>query len=116
MKAKTALRKMAKDNFIGEKKDDQLAALVCWGALEIGPRKEDHPKVSAWISEAMKLTPGDKKKIAEFWDNLSSGGAIKKDKIYFGGGEDAGMEFALLINIAQGYIKMTHSPKKESKK
>jgi hypothetical protein len=107
MKATTFLRNLKKDNMIGENRDDELAALVCFGALDIGPQKKK--EVSKWINETVPLTSDDKKKIKTFWDNLSSGGAIEKGKVYFGGGKDAGIEFALLINIAHGYVGMTHS-------
>ena len=120
LSAKQTLKELIENNVIGggvgEDKnivEEMIASLVVVGSLRFGCYKKSKEKIISWINEVIDMTP--KKQQSYFnscWRNLEKNGVFKKGKIYANfDGESDGVEFALLICIAQGYVERTVSHK-----
>lgn len=108
--AKKLLGDFEKDNLISiEKIEEDIASLVVAGSLQFGCYQKSKEKIVSWINEVIDMT--QKKTINHFnkcWRNLEKNGVFKKGKIYANfDGECDGLEFSLLIGIAQGLLERT---------
>ena len=108
LSAKKFLLMFEKDNLISiENIEEDIASLVIAGALQFGCYEKSKEKIVSWINEVIDMT--QKKTITYFnkcWRNLEKNRVFKRGKIYANfNGECDGVEFSLLICIAQGYVE-----------
>jgi len=86
--------KAVKENFVSEK--DKKVFLYCWSLLKYGWKKHKQ------IAKELNLT----KKADRWFDNLKKSGYIVEDgKIAINLGKYADIEFAIMMSVAEGYIK-----------
>ena len=106
--AKEWLELFKEENFIDVNNwKETIPALMIVGALQFGTTEEAKKKMMNWIG--LKYVWGMKQKVLYFfrcWERLVENGVFKDGKVYANfDGEDAHIELALLITVAQGYIK-----------
>lgn len=102
-----AFQDLFEDNVISEDSDnhDKLAAITIFGLFLHGADKE---KVRTWVFSRGDGTPHQNKHFDEYWDNLIKNGVVREDKVYvttLPEEEGFGVEFALLISVALGYVE-----------
>ncbi|MHC4547111.1 MAG: hypothetical protein ACYSYL_21805 [Planctomycetota bacterium] len=88
-----------------ENEGDTIAALIVYGMMFHGGSRQ---KVRDWILDSRKFSKesffGHFKK---YWANLEKSNVIKDGKVYVSvlpEEENFGIEFAMLINVALGYV------------
>jgi len=120
-KMKTAeewLELFEKDNFIDTKNwKETIPALILVGALQFGITKKAKKKIMNWIG--LKYEYGKIGRCRYFercWERLEKNGVFKNGKIIADFEEEPSIELALLINVAQGYLKRENAKKNKSKK
>ena len=97
-----------KDRFIDTKNwKETIPALMIIGALHFGTTENAKKKIMKWIK--LKYVYGMKGKVLYFfrcWNRLVKNGVFRNGKVYAEFTDDtAAIELALLISVAQGYIK-----------
>jgi len=107
-KIKTAqewLEIFEKDNFIDTKNyRETIPALTIIGGLQFGTTEEAKQKIKKWIG--LKETGHKVKYFEKCWNNLVENGVFKNGTVVANlDGKYAHIEFALLISVAQGYVR-----------
>jgi len=97
-----------KENFIDVNDWKQtIPALMIVGALQFGTTEEAKQKIMKWMG--LEYKRGMKQKVLYFfrcWKRMEENGVFKNGKVYANlEGDTAGIEFALLVAVAQGYLK-----------
>lgn len=93
---------LKEDNMINvDNKEELLAGLIVAGAFTVGP---DRTKVSKWIGE---LASANITTFVEYWENLVRENVFSDGKINVSEdfNDNPGIEFCILITIAQGLVK-----------
>jgi len=107
-----------KDNIItGQDWKETIATLLVCASFQFGCRKKDKEKIMSWINKINYITTNPDSDIDmsfksrrlyfnQCWRNLEKSGVFKNGKIYANfDGECDGIEFSLLICVAEGYIE-----------
>lgn len=91
------LNSIRKDNFCS--KEDEPLALMIFGACKLSPRHRE--RVFKWAG-----IRSNNPKARQWWRNLVKNKVFSKGQVHGDfEGDNAGIEFALLMNVAQGFIE-----------
>ena len=98
-----------KDNFLNIKDwKETIPALIIVGGLQFGTTERAKKKIMEWMD--LKWEYGKIGKCRYFekcWNNLAKNGVFKNGKVYANLDDEktSAIEFALLISVAQGFLK-----------